>query len=119
VSVGLRSYAVAVAAVAGATVLAFALRGVLVGGVDLLFLAAVVIACWYGGRRPALVAAALALILSEALLGTPSLARAVVFAGIAVLTSALYGRALETRGRAEALARAREELLRREEAVSR
>ena len=116
-SVGLRSYAVAVAAVAGATVLAFALRAVLVGAVDPLFLAAVVIACWYGGRTPALLAAALALILSETVLGTPSVARAAAFAGVAVLTVSLYSRALETSGRAEALARAREELLRREQAA--
>jgi len=95
--VGLRSYAVAVAAVAGATVLAFALRGVLVGAVDLLFLAAVVIACGYGGRPPALLAAVLALIVSETVLGPPSVARAAVFAGIAVLTVSLYSRALETR----------------------
>ena len=116
-SVGLRSYAVAVAAVAGATVLAFALRGVLVGAVDLLFLAAVVIACGYGGRPPALLAAVLALIVSETVLGPPSVARAAVFAGIAVLTVSLYSRALETRGQAEALARAREDLLRREQAA--
>ena len=116
-SVGLRSYAVAVAAVAGATVLAFALRGVLVGAVDLLFLAAVVIACGYGGRPPALLAAVLALIVSETVLGPPSVARAAVFAGIAVLTVSLYSRALETREQAEALARAREDLLRREQAA--
>ncbi|HEY3100303.1 MAG TPA: ATP-binding protein [Methylomirabilota bacterium] len=116
-SVGLRSYAVAVAAVAGATVLAFALRGVLVGAVDPLFLAAVVIACWYGGRQPALLAAALALILSETVLGTPSIARAAAFTGVAVLTISLYSRALETRGRAEALAQVREDLLRREQAA--
>jgi signal transduction histidine kinase/ActR/RegA family two-component response regulator len=106
-----------VAAVAGATVLAFALRGVLVGAVDPLFLAAVVIACWYGGRQPALLAAALALILSETVLGTPSIARAAAFTGVAVLTISLYSRALETRGRAEALAQVREDLLRREQAA--
>jgi signal transduction histidine kinase/CheY-like chemotaxis protein len=117
VSVGLRSYAVAVAVVAGATVLAVVLRAALLGAATPLLLAAVVVACWYGGRGPALLAAALALIASEAVIDTPSLARAGAFAGVALLTVSLYGRALETRARAEALARAREDLVRHEQAA--
>jgi signal transduction histidine kinase/ActR/RegA family two-component response regulator len=117
VSVGLRSYAVAVAVVAGATVLAVVLRAALLGAATPLLLAAVVVACWYGGRGPALLAAALALIASEAVIDTPSLARAGAFAGVALLTVSLYGRALEARARAEALARAREDLVRHEQAA--
>jgi len=117
VSVGLRSYAVPVAVVAGATILALVLRAALPGAAMPLLLAAVVVACWYGGRGPALLATALALIASEAVIDTPSLARAGAFAGVAVLTVSLYGRALETRARAEALARAREDLVRREQAA--
>jgi signal transduction histidine kinase/CheY-like chemotaxis protein len=76
-----------------------------------------VIACWYGGRPSAILAAALALTLSQTVFGTPSVVRAAAFGGVAMLTVALYGRALETRERAEALAHAREELLRREQAA--
>jgi signal transduction histidine kinase/ActR/RegA family two-component response regulator len=117
VSAGLRAYAVAVTAVAGAGLVAIGLRPALDGAVTPLFLAAVIVACWYGGRRPALVATGLALIVSEIIFDTPSLGRAGVFVGVAVLGVWLHGRAVEARERAEALARAREQLVRQEQAA--
>jgi signal transduction histidine kinase/CheY-like chemotaxis protein len=123
VSAGLRAYAVTVAAVAGATLLGVALRPALQGAVAPLFLAAVVVACGYGGVRAGLVAIVLSLVLSEGIVSTPSsasaaaLVRAGVFAAVALLTVSLYGRARDARERAEGLARAREELLREEQAA--
>jgi len=123
VSVGLRTYAVAVAAVAGVTVLALALRPALQGAVSPLFLAAVIVACAYGGWRPGFVATALSLIITEAVfppffsLDTASVVRAGAFAVVGLLTALLFARARDARARAEALARAREELLRHEQAA--
>jgi signal transduction histidine kinase/ActR/RegA family two-component response regulator len=117
VSVGVRSYAVAVVAVAGATVLVAALRPMVAGVAAPMFLAAVAVASWYGGRRPGLVATVLSLIVSEALLDTPSPVRAVIVAGVALLIVLLHGRAREAQERAEALARTREELVRQEQAA--
>ncbi len=122
-SVGLRTYAVAVAAVAGVTVLALALRPALQGAVSPLFLAAVAVACAYGGWRPGFVATALSLIITEAVfppffsLDTASVVRAGAFAVVGLLTALLFARARDARARAEALARAREELLRHEQAA--
>jgi signal transduction histidine kinase/ActR/RegA family two-component response regulator len=117
VSVTGRSYAVAVTAVAGASLIVAGLRSTLPGVGAPVFLAAVVIASWYGGRRPGLVAAVLSLIVSEIVLDTPSPARAAVVAGVAVLVVTLQGRAREAQERAEALARTREELVRAEQAA--
>jgi signal transduction histidine kinase/ActR/RegA family two-component response regulator len=124
VSAGLRAYAVAIAAVAGATVVALALRPALQGAVAPLFLAAVVLACWYGGLRPGLVATVLSLVITEAVffppflaLGTAAIVRAAAFAVVALLTASLYTRARDARERAEALARAREDLVRQEQAA--
>ena len=121
---GLRAYAVAVAAVAGATGVALTLRPVLQGAVSPLFFAAVVVACWYGGRSPGLFATALSLVITKAVFFPPffaldagSLVRAGAFAVVALLTASLYSRAQDARERAEALARAREELLREEQAA--
>ena len=120
----LRAYAVAVAAVAGAAVVALALRPALQGAVAPLFLAAVVLACWYGGLRPGLVATVLSLVITEAVffppflvLGTAAIVRASAFAVVALLTASLYTRARDARERAEALARAREDLVRQEQAA--
>jgi len=124
VSAGLRAYAVAIAAVAGATVVALALRPALQGAVAPIFLAAVVLACWYGGLRPGLVATVLSLVITEAVffppflaLGTAAIVRAGAFAVVALLTASLYTRARDARARAEALARAREDLVRQEQAA--
>ena len=122
-SVGLRTYAVAVAAVAGVTVLALALRPALQGAVSPLFLAAVAVACAYGGWRPGFVATTLSLIITEVVfppffsLDTASVVRAGAFAVVGLLTALLFARARDARARAEALARAREELLRHEQAA--
>ena len=123
-SAGLRAYAVAIAAVAGATVVALALRPALQGAVAPIFLAAVVLACWYGGLRPGLVATVLSLVITEAVffppflvLGTAAIVRAGAFAVVALLTASLYTRARDARERAEALARAREDLVRQEQAA--
>ncbi|HEV8586795.1 MAG TPA: ATP-binding protein [Methylomirabilota bacterium] len=119
-----RAHAVAVAAVAGATALTVLLRPVIEGAVSTLFLAAVVVACWAGGRGPGLLATALSLGVIEALFYPPflsfdggSLVRAVTFAVVALLAASLYGRAQSARESAEALARAREELLRQEQSA--
>ena len=123
-SVGLRAYAVAVAAVAGATVLALVFRPALQSTVAPLFLAAVVVACWFGGRGPGVVATALSLVITEAgfftpffALDTASIVRAGAFAVVGLLTASLYTRVRDARARAEALARAREDLLRQEQAA--
>jgi len=115
VGVVLRSYAVAVVAVAGATLVAVGLSPIVPGVGTPLFLAAVVIAAWYGGRWPGLVATVLSLILSEVVLDTPSPARAAIVAVVAVLIVALQARAREAQERAEAVARMREDLVRREQ----
>jgi signal transduction histidine kinase/ActR/RegA family two-component response regulator len=112
-----RSYAVAIVAVAGATLVVAGLRSV---GPDVgppLFLAAVVIAAWYGGRRPGLVATVLSLVVSELILDRPSPPRAVIVAGVGVLIVTLLARAREAQERAEALARTREDLVRQEQAA--
>jgi signal transduction histidine kinase/ActR/RegA family two-component response regulator len=113
-----------VAAVAGATGVGVALRPVLAGAVAPLFLAAVVIACSYGGRRPGLLATALSLVVMEAVFFPPLLAldaasgvRVATFALVALLTASLYSRTERARARAEALALAREELLRQEQSA--
>src|SRR5947208_2602148 len=105
-------------------VVALALRPALQGAVAPLFLAAVVLACWYGGLRPGLVATVLSLVITEAVffppflvLGTAAIVRASAFAVVALLTASLYTRARDARERAEALARAREDLVRQEQAA--
>jgi signal transduction histidine kinase/ActR/RegA family two-component response regulator len=117
VSLTLRSCAVAVAAVTGASLVVAGLRPTLPDVGPPLFLAAIVIASWYGGRRPGLVAAALSLLVSEAVLDTPSPARAAIVGGVALLILTLQGQAREAQERAETLARTREELVRREQAA--
>ena len=119
-----RAYAVAVGAVAAATACAYALQPLLEGAVTPFFFAAVVVACWYGGLRPGLLAAVLSLALTEGLFFRPllgvdlsSAVRAVTFTLVALLTASLYGRAREAQARAEALAESREELLRQEQAA--
>jgi len=107
VSVPLRSYAVAVAAVTGASLVVAGLRPAVPGMGAPIFLAAIVVASWYGGRGPGLVATVLSLIVSEVVLDTPSPARAAIVAGVAVLVVTLQGRAREAQERAEALARMR------------
>ena len=116
-SVPLRSYAVAVAAVTGASLVVAGLRPAVPGMGAPIFLAAIVVASWYGGRGPGLVATVLSLIVSEVVLDTPSPARAAIVAGVAVLVVTLQGRAREAQERAEALARMREELARQEQAA--
>ena len=111
-SVAVRCYAVAVGAVAGATLVVSGLQPMLPGVAAPVFLAAVVIASWYGGRGPGLVATALSLIVSEVLVDAPSPARATIVAAVAVLIVTLQARAREARQRAEALARTREDLIR-------
>ncbi|HEV8474687.1 MAG TPA: ATP-binding protein [Methylomirabilota bacterium] len=120
-----RAYAVAVASVAAAAALALALRPVIEhGAITLPFLAAVVVACWYGGLRPGLLAAILSLGLTEAFFFLPRLGldattavRVVTFGVVALLTASLYGRARDAQARAEQLAGSREQLLRQEQAA--
>jgi len=117
VNVGLRSYAVAVGAVAGAAVVVAATRPLSSGLGTPVFLAAVAVASWYGGRWPGFVATALSLLASEAVLDAPSPVRALVLAAVAVLIVELQSRAYAARETAEALARAREDLVRQEQAA--
>jgi signal transduction histidine kinase/ActR/RegA family two-component response regulator len=81
------------------------------------FLAAVALASWYGGRWPGLAATALSLLASEAVLDAPSPARALILAAVAVLVVELQSRARDASQRAEALARAREDVVRQEQAA--
>src|SRR5262249_3734899 len=81
------------------------------------FLAAIAVASRYGGRRPGLVATLLSLIVAEVALDTPSPARAAIVAGVAMLIVTLQDGALLARQRAEALAPAREGLVRQEQAA--
>jgi signal transduction histidine kinase/ActR/RegA family two-component response regulator len=117
VNAALRSYTVAVGAVAGATVLAAAMRPLLPDVMPPVFLAAIAVASWYGGRRPGLVATVLALIVTEVVLDTPSPGRAAIVAGVAMLIVTLHDRVRAAQERAEALARTREELVRQEQAA--
>ena len=112
-----RSYAVAIVAVAGATLVVAGLRSVGPSTGPALFLAAVVITAWYGGRRPGLVATALSLVVSELILDHPSPPRAAIVAGVGVLIVTLLAHAREAQEGAEALARTREDLVRQEQAA--
>jgi signal transduction histidine kinase/ActR/RegA family two-component response regulator len=106
-----------VGAVAGATVLAAALRRLLPGVTAPVFLGAIAASSWYGGRRTGLAATVLSLIVSELVLDTPSPGRAAIVAGVAMLIVTLNDRARVAREQAEALARTREELVRQEQAA--
>jgi signal transduction histidine kinase/CheY-like chemotaxis protein len=117
-------YVVAVAAVGTAAATTLGLRSYSQGAVTPLFFAAVVVSAWYGGLRPGLVATALAAVVTEALLFPPVLApdtgtiiRVFSFVLVALLTASLYARGHEARRQAEALAAAREELLKQEQAA--
>jgi signal transduction histidine kinase/CheY-like chemotaxis protein len=120
----LRGYTVAVAAVGAAAGITAALRPYLGGTISPLFFAAVVVACWYGGHRPGLLATGLSALLIEAVffppiyqLDTASAVRVVSFIIIALVTASLYTRAREAQVRAESLAAARDELLRQEQSA--
>jgi signal transduction histidine kinase/CheY-like chemotaxis protein len=117
-------YAVAIAAVGTAAALTAALRSYSQGAFTPLFFAAVVVSCWYGGLRPGLLATALAAVVTELLFFPPVLApdtgtlvRVFSFVLVALLTASLYARGREARRQAEALATAREELLKQEQAA--
>jgi signal transduction histidine kinase/CheY-like chemotaxis protein len=124
VSPALRGYAVAVAAVAVAAAVTLGLRSYSQGAFTPLFFAAVVVTCWYGGLSPGLLATALAAVVTELLFFPPFLQpdtgtaiRVFSFVLVAVLTASLYARVREARQQAEALAAAREELLKLEQAA--
>ena len=120
----LRGYTVAVAAVGAAAAITAVLRPYLGGTISPLFFAAVVVACWYGGRRPGLLATGLSALVVEVVffppiyrLDTASAVRAVAFIIVALVTASLYTRAREAQARAESLAAARDELLRQEQSA--
>jgi signal transduction histidine kinase/CheY-like chemotaxis protein len=117
-------YVVAVAAVGVAAIIAAASRSLLGGAVSPVFFAAVVVACWYGGRRPGLLATALSALVTETFFFPPlyqvdagSLLRVASFLLVALLTASLYTRARDAQTRAEQLAAAREEALKLEQAA--
>ena len=112
-----RADAVAVVAVAGAALVVLALRPIVPDVAAPMFLAAVGIASWYGGRRPGFIATVLSLLLSEIVLATPSPARAAIVLCVAVLIVVLQAHAREAQERAEALARTGEEAVRQEQAA--
>jgi signal transduction histidine kinase/ActR/RegA family two-component response regulator len=120
----LAGYAVAVAAVLAATAATLALWSFLQPSATPLFFAAVVVSSWYGGLGPGLAATALATIITEMLFFPPlytfsaaTLVRVLGFGLAALLTASLYHRARTAQGRAERLAREREEALRLEQAA--
>jgi signal transduction histidine kinase/CheY-like chemotaxis protein len=112
-----------VAAVAGATLVAVVLQSLAGGALTALFFAAVVV-CSYAGYGPGLLAAGLSALATQAFL-SPSisrvdgaaLVRVVSFVLVAVVTAALHARTREVVARAEALAAAREELVKQEQAL--
>jgi signal transduction histidine kinase/ActR/RegA family two-component response regulator len=116
--------AVAVASVGLATALTAALWPLVQPTATPLFFLAVVASSWFGGMRPGLLATALSVVVTEMYFVPPmfgvdaaSAVRAASFVIVALLVASLYDRARASQRRAEDLARAREELLRQEQAA--
>jgi len=119
-----RAYVVAVAAVVLAGLDTAILWPLLQPAGAPLFFAAVAVSSWYGGLGPGLVATVLAAVGSEWFFISPihgvtlGLAvRSASFVVVALLVASLYERARRAQRHAEALARAREWLLRDEQAA--
>jgi signal transduction histidine kinase/CheY-like chemotaxis protein len=116
--------AVALVSVAAATALTAALWPLVTPSATPLFFAAVVVSSWFGGMRPGLLATVLSVLLTEAYFLPPmfgidfgTAVRAASFVTVAVLVASLYERARASQRRSEELARAREDLLREEQAL--
>jgi signal transduction histidine kinase/ActR/RegA family two-component response regulator len=116
--------AVALASVAGATVLTAALWPLVKPTATPLFFAAVVVSSWFGGMWPGLAATVLSVVVTEMYFLPPlfgfdaaSAVRAASFVVVALLVASLYDRARAAQRRAEELAQAREELLRQEQGL--
>src|SRR5207248_2081087 len=89
-----------------------------------LFFAAVAVSSWHGGLGPGLLATGLAALVADWFFIPPfyelnagTLVRMAAFVMVALLTASLYERARRAQREAEALARARERLLRDEQAA--
>src|SRR6267142_1196047 len=119
-----RPYAVAAGAVAVAGVYTAILWPLLQPVGTPLFFAAVAVSSWHGGLGPGLLATALAALVADWFFVPPfyelnagTLVRVAAFVMVALLTASLYERARRAQREAEALARAREWLLRDEQAA--
>ena len=121
---GLRPYVIAAGAVAVAGVFTTILWPLLQPVGTPLFFAAVAVSSWHGGLGPGLLATVSAALVADWFFVPPyhelnagTLVRMAAFVLVAVLTASLYERARRARRHAEALARAREWLLREEQAA--
>jgi signal transduction histidine kinase/ActR/RegA family two-component response regulator len=124
VALAVRPYAVALAAVAVAGVYTAILWPLLQPVGTPLFFAAVVVSSWYGGLGPGLTATGVSALIADWFFVPPfyelnagTLVRVAAFVLVAVLTASLYERAHRAQRDAEALARAREWVLRDEQAA--
>jgi len=119
-----RAYVVAVGAVTLAGLITAILWPLLQPVGAPLFFAAVAVSSWHGGLGPGLLATVLAALVSDgffvppySVLNAGTLVRTAAFVCVALLTASLYQRARRERLNAEAQARARERLLRDEQAA--
>jgi signal transduction histidine kinase/CheY-like chemotaxis protein len=119
-----RAHAIAVLAVAGASVATAVLWPLIRPSATPLFFAAVAVSSWYGGLGPGLLATALAAGVTEVWFIPPfftfdlgSIVRVVSFVVVALLVASLYSRARRAQTRAEELAEARKALLVKEQAA--
>jgi signal transduction histidine kinase len=120
----LRAFVVALASVVNAALFTAILWPLLQPAGTPLFFAAVAVSSWYGGLGPGLFATVIAAAVSEWFFVAPGpgvtlalLVRCASFVVVALLVASLYQRARRAQHQAEALARAREWLLRDEQAA--
>ena len=119
-----RAYVVAVGSVTLAGLFTAVLWPLLQPSGVPLFFAAVAVSSWHGGLGPGLLATALAALVSDWFFAPPfyqlnagTLVRVAAFVAVALLTASLYQRARRAQAHAEILARARQWLLRDEQAA--